>query len=73
VAWHQPVPRDRLVELGCDARPATLRALVRRGLLAVDANAGTEGGPAYVTTPKFLEVFKLESLADLPAPGEPPG
>jgi segregation and condensation protein B len=73
VAWHQPVPRDRLVELGCDARPATLRALVRRGLLAVDATAGTEGGPAYVTTPKFLEVFKLESLADLPAPGEPPG
>jgi segregation and condensation protein B len=71
VAWHQPVPRDRLVELGCDARPATLRALVRRGLLALEQPP--EGEAAYVTTPKFLEVFRLASLADLPPPNEPPG
>ena len=72
VAWHQPLPRGRLVEFGCDARPATLRALVRRGLLAIEKPA--DGGePAYVTTRKFLEIFKLESLADLPAPNEPPG
>jgi len=70
VGWNQPVPRDRLVELGCDARPATLRALVRRGLLAVTPQA--DGSLAYVTTAKFLEVFKLETLADLPAPNEPP-
>ncbi|MDA0255299.1 MAG: SMC-Scp complex subunit ScpB [Planctomycetota bacterium] len=73
VAWHQPVPRDRLVELGCDARPATLRALVRRGLLALEQPIEPDAAPAYVTTPKFLQVFKLESLADLPPPHEPPG
>ena len=73
VAWHQPVPRDRLVELGCDARPATLRALVRRGLLAIEPAAEPDGPPSYVTTAKFLEVFRLASLADLPAPDEPPG
>jgi segregation and condensation protein B len=73
VAWHQPVPRDRLVELGCDTRPATLRALVRRGLLALEQGGDAEGGATYVTTPKFLEVFRLESLADLPPPTEPPG
>ena len=73
VAWHQPVPRDRLVELGCDARPATLRALVRRGLLALEPAGEAEGGPTYATTPKFLEVFRLASLADLPPPNEPPG
>jgi len=73
VAWHQPVPRDRLVELGCDARPATLRALVRRGLLALEQAGGAEGLVSYVTTPKFLEVFRLASLADLPRPNEPPG
>jgi len=73
VAWHQPVPRDRLVELGCDARPATLRALVRRGLLALEQATESEGSPAYVTTPKFLEIFRLASLADLPPPNEPPG
>ena len=73
VAWHQPVPRDRLVELGCDARPATLRALVRRGLLSLEPAGEADGGPTYATTPKFLEVFRLASLADLPPPNEPPG
>ncbi|MFM8292916.1 MAG: SMC-Scp complex subunit ScpB [Planctomycetia bacterium] len=70
VAWNQPVARDQLVELGCDARPATLRQLVRRGLLELRHDGG--GDPAYRTTPKFLEVFKLESLADLPRPTDPP-
>ena len=71
VAWHQPLPRDKLVEFGCDSRPVTLRTLVRRGLLAIEKPA--DGGePAYVTTRKFLDVFKLESLADLPSPHEPP-
>ena len=73
VAWNQPVPRDRLVELGCDARPATLRQLVRRGLLELrHAEGDGEGGPTYHTTPKCLEVFRLTSLADLPDPHEPP-
>jgi segregation and condensation protein B len=72
VAWHQPVARDRLVELGCDARPAVLRQLVRRGLLELKHPTG-EGEPVYHTTQKFLEVFKLQSLSDLPEPNEPPG
>ena len=70
VAWNQPVHRDRLVELGCDAGPAVLRQLVRRGLLELRHDEG--GEPCYLTTKKFLEVFKLESLADLPAPTDPP-
>lgn len=73
VAWNQPVPRDGLVELGCDARPAVLRQLVRRGLLELRrADEGSEE-PCYRTTAKFLEVFRLESLADLPSPHQPPG
>ena len=73
VAWHQPVPRDRLVELGCDARPATLRQLVRRGLLELRRPAdGAAGEPTYHTTARFLEVFGLTSLDDLPDPAEPP-
>lgn len=73
VAWHQPVPRDRLVELGCDARPATLRQLVRRGLLELRRPAeGAAGEPTYHTTSRFLEVFGLTSLDDLPDPAEPP-
>jgi segregation and condensation protein B len=72
VAWNQPVLRDTLVALGCDAPPATLRALVRRGLLALEKPAEGDGPPVYVTTRKFLDVFKLESLTDLPRPDEPP-
>jgi len=73
VAWNQPVPRDKLVELGCDARPAVLRQLVRRGLLELRHQPG--GGdvpPTYHTTAKFLEVFRLERLEDLPDPTAPP-
>ena len=71
VAWNQPVARDRIVELGCDARPATLRQLVRRGLL--ELRHDDDGGePVYRTTAKFLEVFKLETIGDLPEPNEPP-
>jgi segregation and condensation protein B len=70
VAWNQPVARDRLVELGCDARPTVLRQLVRRGLL--EMIRGDEEEPAYRTTARFLEVFKVQSLADLPEPDEPP-
>ena len=70
VAWNQPVPRDKLVELGCDAGPAVLRQLVRRGLLELVHEDG--GEPCYRTAPKFLELFKLGSLADLPSPTDPP-
>lgn len=78
VAWNQPVKRDRIVELGCDARPSVWRQLVRRGLLELvhegDAHAGHDpvAEPSYRTTRKFLEVFRLESIADLPEPTEPP-
>jgi segregation and condensation protein B len=71
VAWNEPVARDAFVELGCDARPSTLRALVRRGLLEL-VREGEGGEPCYRTTAKFLEVFKVSSLAELPAPDEPP-
>ena len=72
VAWNQPVARDRLVELGCDAAPTTLRMLVRRGLLELVPGADEAAEPSYRTTAKFLEVFKLASLADLPDPAAPP-
>ena len=72
VAWNQPVARDRLVEFGCDAAPTTLRMLVRRGLLELVPGETKDAEPAYRTTRKFLDVFRLESLADLPSPDAPP-
>jgi segregation and condensation protein B len=75
VAWNQPVPRERLAELGCDASPAVARQLIRRGLLMLvnePAREGEEPQPCYRTTAKFLEVFRLRSLDDLPSPTDPP-
>lgn len=71
VAWNQPVARDRLVDLGCDASPSTLRMLVRRGLL--ELTPAGDGAPSYRTTKKFLDVFHLARIEDLPAPDAPAG
>ena len=72
VAWNQPVARDRIVELGCDARPSVWRQLVRRGLLELVHEGHGTAEPSYRTTRKFLEVFRLASLDDLPEPTAPP-
>ena len=77
VAWNQPVARDDLARLGCDATPAIMRQLVRRGLLELvklpcESGNGEEEIPCYRTTSRFLEVFQLHSLSDLPDPHEPP-
>ena len=77
VAWNQPVAKSRFAELGCDASPAVLRQLVRRGLLELakpsgDAADGSGVEPTYRTTKKFLDVFQLRNLDDLPDPREPP-
>ena len=77
VAWNQPVAREGLAQLGCDAGPAVFRQLIRRGLLELVKLpvAGKDNAtevPHYRTTPRFLEVFSLRSLDDLPDPHEPP-
>ena len=77
VAWNQPVAREDLSELGCDTSPAVLRQLVRRGLLELvklpsNNDEMCEDLPCYQTTSRFLEVFQLRSISDLPDPREPP-
>lgn len=66
VAFRQPVTRSQLDELrGQDSRPV-LRMLLRLGMVAElpAAEAGSES--QYGTTSRFLDVFGLESLDDLP-------
>lgn len=65
VAYRQPIEKLAIDELlGLDTT-GTLRQLVRRGLLAIDKADGTAA--RYVTSQRFLQVFGLDSLADLPA------
>jgi segregation and condensation protein B len=67
VAYRQPVSKaDVDTVRGADSG-ALLRQLVRRGLIQIVATA--EAKPkevVYATTPRFLEMFSLQSLDDLP-------
>lgn len=66
VAFRQPVTRSQLDELRGHDSGAVLRMLIRLGLVAElpASKAGSES--QYGTTSRFLDVFGLESLADLP-------
>jgi len=70
VAYRQPVPKSEIdAARGADSG-TVLRQLVRLGLVAV-TEAGDSNESAYETTPRFLEVFRLRDLDDLPELGEP--
>ena len=64
VAYHQPATRrDIDSRRGADSA-SLLRLLVRHGLVALQRGADKEG--CYVTTQRFLDLFHLRSLDDLP-------
>ena len=71
VAYRQPVGKAEVDALRGTDSGATLRQLVRLGLIAVQhrAEAGTRE-VRYGTTPRFLQVFALGSLDELPRLGE---
>jgi segregation and condensation protein B len=71
VAYRQPATKQEIDSLRGAESGALLRQLVRRGLLAVvqRGELGPEGSHrevAYGTTPRFLKLFGLRSLDDLP-------
>jgi len=68
IAYQQPVTRTNLEESGKQNVPGLLRQLLRRELIRVD-RTDPEIGECYRTTPRFLELFGLSSLEDLPQAG----
>jgi segregation and condensation protein B len=72
VAYRQPVGKAEVDAVrGTDSGP-TLRQLVRLGLVAVQHRADATGREVrYGTTPRFLSVFGLASLDELPRLGDP--
>lgn len=65
VAYQQPVTRDDVEETGKEQAGAVLRQLLRRELVQLER--GVDGdADRYRTTARFLELFGLRSLADLP-------
>ena len=67
VAYRQPATKLEIDSLRGAESGALLRQLVRRGLIQVVYRAEAERKEvSYGTTPRFLEVFGLQSLDDLP-------
>src|SRR5206468_10700905 len=66
IAFRQPVTRAEIDSQRGSDSGAIVRQLVRLGLIATGPadSSGTE--TTYNTTPRFLELFGLQSLDDLP-------
>ncbi len=67
VAYRQPVTRAEIEDVrGVDAGPV-VRNLLDRGLIRTAGHRDVPGRPMlYSTAPRFLEVFGLRNLKDLP-------
>lgn len=70
VAYHQPVNETQIDGLGRPQCGATLRLLLRRDLIAVERSEAHPKDVRYVTTERFLSLFGLGSLRDLPRPDD---
>lgn len=68
VAYKQPATRSEIEAVrGVEAGPV-LKSLMERGLCKIAGHRDVPGHPMlYATTRRFLEVFGLESLKNLPA------
>lgn len=64
IAYRQPATRAEIDSLRGGDSGSLLRQLVRRGLIQVVSATGEE--VRYITTPRFLELFGLSNLDDLP-------
>ena len=72
VAYRQPAAKNEIDTIrGFESGPI-LRQLVRLGLISVVQRAeATQREVCYGTTQRFLELFNLKSLDDLPQIGDP--
>jgi segregation and condensation protein B len=66
VAYEQPLTAEDVSRLRGIPSNHVLAQLVRRQLLRIERSAGKPGTARYYTTERFLELFGLESLEDIP-------
>lgn len=66
VAYNQPLNRQRVEKLRGRPSSSILRQLVRRRLLLIDRSDSRPRRVNYRTTDRFLRLFGLESLSELP-------
>ena len=66
VAYNQPVTKDDLTQLSHSNSLTVVRQLVRLQLLEIERTGTRRSDIAYQTSDRFLALFQLESLEDLP-------
>lgn len=66
VAYHAPITADEISRLRGTPSGSVLAQLVRRQLLCLEPSESRSRRARYSTTKRFLELFGLESLDDLP-------
>jgi segregation and condensation protein B len=72
VAYRQPVGKSEIDSVRGADSGGILRQLLRLGLIAVEPTIdATSKESLYGTTSRFLEVFRLREIGDLPELGEP--
>jgi segregation and condensation protein B len=71
VAYQQPLTGEKIGRLRGRPSNHVLAHLVRRGLLRIERPDPKRRTPHYFTTDRFLHLFNLQSLADLPRSEDP--
>jgi segregation and condensation protein B len=66
VAYQQPLARDDVDRLRGRPSGAVLNQLVRRQLIRIERPTDKPRRPIYFTTDRFLALFGMESLGELP-------
>lgn len=66
IAYRQPISRTDIETIREGNAGNVLRQLVRRQLVELRRDSGESEAVCYVTTPRFLEVFGVANLDELP-------
>jgi segregation and condensation protein B len=66
VAYQQPLTADQIGAVRGKPSSPVLSQLVHRGLLRIERTTGKRRTAQYFTTDRFLKLFGLQTLADLP-------
>jgi segregation and condensation protein B len=66
VAYNQPMQKELLGQIDRPNSMSLLRQLIRLQLIEIQRTGAGRDDVAYVTTERFLLLFGLKSLSDLP-------
>lgn len=66
VAYQQPLPHKQLLSSGKKNAGNLVRGLIRRELVGIERTSGSAEGVQYHTTSRFLSLFGLSGIEELP-------